>query len=222
MKRKALILTLLLMTIVVYSCKKEDKEEPITPTPTTVYPNYSQLKVGNYWIYQQFELDSMGNETPKNIFDSCYVEKDTVINSHTYYKLISPYDGIGSGCKYIRDSLHYIVSAYNGQILFSSQDFTSTLYSGYSQIGAPNSDTIWTLIAKMDDKNRSVTTPAGTFITSNMKEKISFNPNFQSSYRIRYRNNRYAENIGLVVETLPIWSAQLFTVERRLVRYHIN
>ncbi len=222
MKKEAFILTLLLITIVISSCKKENEDEPIAPTPTTVYPNYSQLKVGNYWIYQQFELDSLGNETPKNIFDSCYVEKDTIINTYTYYKVFSPSEGLGTDYKYIRDSLHYIVSAYNGQILFSSQDFTTTFYSQYFQIAGSNSDTLAVLTAKMDDKNRSVTTPAGTFITSNMKEKISFNPSFQPSYRIRYRNNRYAENIGLVVETLPIWTTQLFTVERRLVRYHIN
>lgn len=221
MKKRTFIWILLLMTIVISSCKKEDKNEPITPPISTVYPNYSQLKVGNYWIYQQVELDSMGNETPKNIFDSCYVEKDTIINTYTYYKVFSP-EVSGSSYKYLRDSLHYIVEAFSGRIMFSSQDFTTIFYSLCLQTADSNSDTIAVLTAKMDDKDMSITTPAGTFITSNMKEKISFNPRFQPSYQIRYRNNRYAKNIGLVVETLPIWSSQLFTTERRLVRYHLN
>ena len=72
------------------SCKKDTEPEPTSLPITTTYPNFSRLKVGNYWIYQQFDIDQNGNATPKNIFDSCYVEKDTLINGKTYMKIIKP------------------------------------------------------------------------------------------------------------------------------------
>ena len=70
------------VSLLICSCEKpDDDNDPITPAPL-VYDNYSQLKVGNYWIYQRFEVDSLGIGTPTSVYDSCYVEKDTLINNN--------------------------------------------------------------------------------------------------------------------------------------------
>jgi hypothetical protein len=39
---------------------------------------------------------------------------------------------------------------------------------------------------------------------------------------VRYRNFRYAENIGLISETYEFYSSSPLLKEKRLVRYHLN
>src|SRR5688572_1824471 len=82
------ILLLFVMAAFAISCD-DDEDDNCTPNPPNiVYSDYSQLKVGNYWIYQRFNFDFAGNETATMTFDSCYVEKDTVINNVAYVKLV--------------------------------------------------------------------------------------------------------------------------------------
>jgi len=111
---------------------QKDRDTEPTPTHTITYPNFSQLKVGNYWVYEQFDIDATGNATSKNTFDSCYVEKDTIINSKTYLKIVKPkpYFTNQNDISFQKDSLHYFVNC-NGKILFSSQDFSTIFESSY-------------------------------------------------------------------------------------------
>ena len=106
--RIPVLLTLALVSTAIYSCKKKKTDPP----PATVYANYAQLKVGNYWVYEQFEIDLAGNAASKNIFDSCYVEKDTMINAKSYFKVVKPNQNSISqkDILFLRDSLHYIVN----------------------------------------------------------------------------------------------------------------
>jgi hypothetical protein len=217
MKQKTLVLTAALMTLLVYSCKKDNDSGAI---PDVVYPNYSQLKVGNYWVYEQFDIDNAGNATSKNTFDSCYVEKDTIINGKTYFKLVKPkpYLPNQQDIFFQRDSLHYTVNA-NGKIAFSSLDFSTVFDSGYFMAGP---DTVCKIMNQMGDKNMTLTTPAGTFTTSTAKEIYLMYPNWAVAGNPRYLNTRYAENIGIVIETLPFFTSNPNYIERRLIRYQIN
>lgn len=218
MKQKTLIVSVALMTLLVYACKKDNDT---APAPNAGYPNFSQLKVGNYWVYEQFDIDTAGSATPKNIFDSCYVEKDTVINSKTYFKIVKPkpYTPNQVDISFQRDSLHYIVNS-NGKILFSSQDFSTVFDLNYIMAG-PN-DTVCKIVKQMGDKNLTVTTPAGTFTTSTAKESYFMYPNWALAGNPRYLNTRYAASIGIVIETLPFFTSIPNYIERRLVRYQIN
>lgn len=221
MNQKTFLLALISMTTFIYSCKKDKGLEPSKNIPPESYPNYSQLKVGNYWIYQQYEIETNGHATSKNIFDSCYVEKDTVINNKTYFKLIMPrvYENQRENF-FQRDSSHYIVDS-NGKIVFSSQDFTTIFEKSY-YLNFNNKDTICQISRKMEDRNMAITTPSGTHITLNAKETYLMYPAFANAGNSRSINKRYAENLGIVVETLPFYFSDPNYVERRLVRYHIN
>lgn len=213
MKRYTLILFSSLLTISFSSCKKDSS------TPTT-YPNFSQLKVGNYWVYERFNVDSSGNATATEIFDSCYVEKDTLINNISYYKVIRPeVPGSKYEDKFVRDSLHYLVN-HNGQILFSSQNFTDIFYRYF--VTASPTDTICEVIVKMADKDLNVSIPAGQFNTYSFKQTFNMYPNWSSQGNPRHIDTRYAENIGIVTETFPFYSINPNYVQRRLVRYKVN
>ncbi|MBP6511704.1 MAG: hypothetical protein KA347_03420 [Bacteroidia bacterium] len=213
MKTISLILIGVVLTTSISSCKKDS-------TPPTNSPNFTQLKVGNYWIYERFNIDSSGNATATGIIDSCYIEKDTSINNITYYKFIRP-EVIGSFNNYnfVRDSSHYLVNQIGG-ILFSSQNFTDTFYHNF--ITANPGDTICEAFLKMADKNFMVSCPAGQFKTYSYKHTFLMYPNWDSQGNPRHIDTRYAENIGIVTETFPFFASSPNYTQRQLIRYKVN
>lgn len=216
MKATILLSMIVAMTFLSTSCKKESTPEPVNNN-VIVYPDFSMLDTGNYWIYQRFLIDSIGNETPQSIYDSCYIEKDTLINGKTYYKYYDPYlSSMSSKC--LRDSLHYVIDS-SGDIVLSTSDFSTVLSVHYSTV---SSDTVCRIERKMEDKNQSVQTGAGTFTTINAKITYYMYPGWDYAGSVRYRNIRYAEGIGKVTETLPFFVSSPNYTERRLVRYHVN
>ena len=219
MKKLKFCLSLIVLTVFIFSCKK-DKNNTTTLTPGTgpAYPNYSQLKVGNYWVYQQYDVDSLGNATPKSNIDSCYVEKDTIINSAIYFKMFRPYL-YPSEYLYLRDSLHYVVDA-GGKIVFSSQDF-ATVFEDYYITAGPN-DTVAHSIVKMEDPNVLVNVQAGYFTTCDYRLTYNMYPGWSGNGNPRMMHTRYGRNTGIVIETLPVYAANPNYIERRLIRYHLN
>ena len=201
--------------ILITSCNKDNDTAPGTPAAT--YSNYSALAVGNYWIYENFRVDSSGNATSTNTFDSCYVEKDTVISGRTFYKVFRP--TILEDFIYLSDSLHYIIRPGN-YIVFSSEDFTTVFSSRYT-FGS-NGDTLYFTEWKMTDSPVNTTVPAGTFLTLNSKETYYMSPMMSMSGAIRYINHRYAAGVGLISETLPFFASDPMYTERRLVRYYVQ
>ncbi|MFH0893027.1 MAG: hypothetical protein V2A54_01225 [Bacteroidota bacterium] len=220
MKVKVFLMTLTVSAALFQSCKK-DNETVITPTPAPEEStDYSNLSIGNYWVYQRFDVDGSGNAIASNVYDSCYVEKDTTINSNTYFKVIRPVPyGSAASYSYQRDSSNYLVNSH-GDILFSPKDFTTVFSSKYMVINI--SDTVCNIMRMMADKDQTYSTPSGNYTTSNCKETYSMYPNYSNGGTLRYKNNRYAANVGLVIETLPFFANSPNSIERRLVRFHVN
>ncbi|MBI3519773.1 MAG: hypothetical protein HY062_10505 [Bacteroidetes bacterium] len=228
--KKLWLLTAVAAVACLHSCKKDTKKEPVEDiqqnASVVTYPNYSNLKTGNYWIYQRFQIDGTGNETALPIIDSCYIEKDSVINGSTYYKYVSPRFGwfedptvsTPMGIEFLRDSLSYIIN-WGGQVKFSSQDFTTVFISGYMSSA---NDTTCRYVFKMEDKNVSITTPSGTYITSSFNENYYMYPGFDQGGTFRQRHLRYAENVGKITESGPVYAGLPTQWERRLIRYHLN
>jgi len=215
-----------------FACKKKNNTvtEPEEAPPVT-YDNYSQLKVGNYWIYNRIEVMQNSTETDLQQYDSCYIDKDTVIRNATYFKL-HKYDFMMElpYVLYLRDSLHYIVDL-NGQIVFSSQDFSTVFNTSYFTVDGSlfdpdysGVDTLFKITKKMNDKDLVKNVPAGAFKTSNMQTTYVFlKPDPSSPVdNPRYLNARYSKNIGLVSETELFYLSERYMHERRLLRYHLN
>ncbi len=221
MKKQILIQLIIIITLGIYSCKKDNDETPApVPVPPVTYPNYGQLKVGNYWIYERFTTDSLGNGTFLNTFDSCYVEKDTVINNKTYFKYVAPDLFHDNKISFIKDSLSYLVTN-TGFIIFSSDDFTTVFHSHY-YILQPTTDTLCLITQKMADANLAVNMPLGTYTTSSFQTKYTMLPPYTSAGTYRYQNTRYTEGVGKVSETLDFFLSSPVYTERRLYGYHLN
>ncbi len=216
---------LVIAIVLTQACKKKKDAEPEKieqPTPATpVVENsaaYAQLKIGNYWIYQRVDVDPQGNETPTTNYDSCYIAKDTLIHGSTFFWLKN-FSPLFAYQEFLRDSANHIINAH-GEIVFAANDFTTIFASGIN-VNPPN-DTIYKSQYKMTDKDLSITVPAGTFTTSNFQKKYSIFPNWANGVPLRYMNTRFAKNIGMITQTQAIFLSLTSTVERRLVRYHLN
>ncbi len=219
MKNVKNVFVLALLLPVFFSCKKNNDDCP-SPNDSTIvsYDNYSQLKVGNYWIYQIFNLDSSGNAVATNAYDSSWIDRDTVTNGKTYYfrrsvNTLSTTDG------WFRDSLHYITTI-SGEINFSYQDFNTVFKSYY--LNANPFDTIAFVTVKMSDPNFIKNTPLGNYVTQNFKTNYDMFPNWSSAGTPRSINVRYAKNVGIVSETLLFFASTPTYQERRLVRYYVH
>ena len=95
------------------SCKNDE------PGKTEDIALYSQFKVGNYWIYQDYSIDSLGTESGFGRIDSIYISKDTLINNVQYFVFVGGFYGNSLYPRYQRDSLGYIVNE-KGTKLFSA------------------------------------------------------------------------------------------------------
>ncbi len=216
MRKTILPVFLFALLVTTWSCKKDD--ETITENPTT-YDEYACLKTGNYWIYQQFTVDSLGNATPSDTYDSCYIEKDTLINGKTYFKLVQPsYFGVIPDKLYLRDSLHYIVDL-SGNKLFSSEDFTTVFKYHVMMIGG---DTLAECTIKMAHPNEVIEVPAGSFSTHDYQMHWTMHPPYNFNGTDRYQHTRYAKGKGIISQTMPFFLGTPTYVERRLVRSYIN
>jgi hypothetical protein len=223
MKSKNLLMLIASCTLII-SCEKDKDDDDTTPAPPApaTYPDYAQLQVGNYWIYEHYNTDSAGNGTATGILDSCFVEKDTIINGNTYYKIRRPnLFSIYDITEYLRDSLSYTVDPW-GNIVFSSQDFWSVFHESYSINNNNNNDTIYRRVRQMADINGTTVVPAGTFTTLNAKTTYYMYGAWAFNGAERPMHKKYAQGVGLVLETLPFFASSAMYIERRLVRFHIN
>ena len=226
--KKVTRFVLLTFIVATFACKKNKDTDP-DPVPygDDVIPittsDYSQLKVGNYWIYQEYDLDStMTIATPTNVYDSCYISETTTKGGNTYYKISGPlplYNTTYLSDIFLRDSADCIID-YTGRVRFSLQNFSTPLYT-HNQI-TPPTDTISTIVAKMVDRDVSVTVPAGTFLTVNSRMDFYMHAPYDKAGKHRIAHQRFAAGVGLVSTIKPIDVFNRKYKELRLVRYHLN
>lgn len=224
-------LAFILLFCITLSCKKDKKNEPpnIQQLPSEVeYPNYSNLKIGNYWIYERFINYENGSSTSLAIIDSCYIENDTVIRGNKYYKYVEPNFGkTGSPTnsqsplisKYYRDSMNYLITSL-GEIEFAFNVYDKIFYTNFG-INTPN-DTIYRLEHKMGDENLTITINSNSYVTSSFKEIFYMYPNYRNGGTVRTKNTRYAKDIGKVTQEWYFYVNTTDKWERRLIRYKVN
>ena len=195
------------------SCKKDKIELEATPV-------YLPLELGNYWIYQNYKVDTIGNETAMQTYDSTVITRDTIIRNQTY-QIYKTYTLCCSNIKKIeilRDSADCIINN-KGKLVFVRNDFNH-VFRTYPII-VNGSDTLGNIQYQMKKINGSVTVPAGSFENVLCVEgKINVNPNTHLPPN-RTIEQKYAPEVGRIYESWYFLSSPI-KYERRLVRYHIN
>ena len=76
------LVSLVFLTLVFLSCQKNVKNDL-----EVIIDNYLPLEIGNYWIYNVYKTDSLGNEIASDIYDSVVVVQTEWINGNEYFLL---------------------------------------------------------------------------------------------------------------------------------------
>lgn len=208
--KRLFILVLAILSILTFSCKKTSNE-----TTSATSPDYYQMKVGNYWIYQNYTIDTNGVVTAGKLFDSAHIEKDTIIRGYTYYKLWENPMLLWKSQlpSYVRDSSGFLISN-SGEKLCSDNDFRDTLGIDTMNVN------IFKGYVKMTGKDSVVTVPVGSFqsITCRMRV-VPTQPT--DPHPVRYSYDVYGKNIGKIKSHNFYYNGGQ-QIEVRLVRYKLN
>jgi len=208
--KRLFILVMAALSILAFSCKKTSNG-----TSSEIKADYYMLKVGNYWIYQNFTADSNGIPAPGKLFDSAHIEKDTIIRGNKYYKYWeNPLLTWGSQiARFLRDSSGYLVNS-SGFILCSDNNFTDTLYVDTNNLW------LFTGYMKMTGKDSIVTVPAGSFQSITFRMKVV--PNHPDDpHPVRYIYDVYGKNAGKIKSHNFYYNGGE-QLEVRLVRYKVQ
>ena len=209
--KKTLFFAIAILALIFFSCEKKNSQE----TASSV-PDFVKLKVGNYWVYDFFKVDSNGVATDQGKTDSSYIEKDTLINGDKYFIKNSHSYMFGSRRSILKDSSGYLLQRNtdgSSTILFARDNFKDIFIS----------DTVANLFLRQDmmtGKDSSVRVPAGTFITRSLCFVATpLDPNYPWGVRRVYYS--YGKDIGQIKYSTCYWSDPSY-YEARLVRYHVE
>lgn len=219
---------LMLIACFIYSCSKEKDNNTNLASGPVIYPDYGQLKVGNYWVYEIFSDNGTGMLTSLNIFDSSYIEKDTLIDSIKYFKKIRSFLPDNTiAIEYLRNYQNYILS-YSSNLFYLATRFSSktpndTLLN-HVCVTDTSGNPFECHYAFMTDRDSIFNLPVGTFKTFSLYEKGVHYPLCLCPDSSDIMNTRYAKDYGIVLESYEvILRVPLLKVlyEKRLIRYHV-
>ena len=228
-------LVVLSSLFVLTSCEND----PVEDDRDKDIPEYFPLAVGNYWIYDVYNIDENGNEQLLNLQDTLAIVKDSIIDGKVYFvqkwvdSRYSSFGGIRIREQFIRKSSDCILQ-YNHlkyphfqDTILSYTNFTDILLEIVSYEGNTifdphdKKDTLYTVSFKMENPE-TVRVPAGSFEAVDFRgtyfvhEKY-LHPDLPNP---RYIHNYYADRIGLLLKTEDYYTS-LARREWRLSKYHI-
>jgi hypothetical protein len=207
------ILLLLALAAGISSCKKDDTEPAQPQNPPATAGDYTKLAIGNYWVYENVNVDTDGVVTPMtNTPDSIYISGDTVIGGNTYFVRRGTFYGNPS-TGFVRDSSGYIVNE-QGHCEF-------TLINPGTVLWTQTTPGIYEMEGALQNNTEVVSTPAGTFTCYDLRGTVTLYPPYDQWGSPRYTHHYYAFGIGKVKE-VQFFVSSPSTIERRLVRYHVN
>ncbi|MBD78765.1 MAG: hypothetical protein CL840_07585 [Crocinitomicaceae bacterium] len=217
------VLALSSLIVLSFSCKKDEEitENP-NCEPELKVQDYMPMAVGNYWVYQQYRIDSNRVEEKMGQVDSMKITRIEKIRGNEYFVFEgtnSPYGNFdGSIIHMLRDSNGYLVNQ-SGDILMSVKNFTDTLDKG-----SDNND-IYSYYHKMRGESQVNIAGAVETVINYQVDRI-FNKPFSDELGTEavVSNNYYAKGRGKVMDDY-YYMADYITnkriIERRLIRYHI-
>lgn len=211
---------LVLTTLAFSSCKE-------TETLPVQSPNYMPLAVGNYWIYHWYFEDP--NASGSGIFnrgntgDSTIVEKDTMINGKTYYKVVQYLINlttdavINTNVSFWRYSNTELMD-HEGAIVMSGDPALGIFRTDTTVNNLPHIYMSFDVSATSNIVTKTVN--AGTFHCLENKGIATYIDNGVTKPKPNIYTY-YAENIGRIQTNAYLLSNER-QIEMRLERYHLN
>lgn len=221
---KQVTFALLLTAMILISCKKKTETTTTkTPPPAITSTSYMPLAVGNYWVYDMYQLDTSGTEISMNRTDSIYVEKDTTVGGRKYYYCNEAGAGNMAGAiqfcgKWLADSAGYVFSLGHELNYFYGYNYIDTRVNDTVHVDTTGYQVVY---FQVPGNFSNDVEPAGTFSGLAMNTMLRYlNPN-PHSFSSVFEFSNYASGVGLchmrtsfvnVPKTGNVW---------RLKKYHV-
>ena len=210
------------------SCKKDEENSIQVETQTTEDPDYFQLEVGNYWVYENYKIDTGGVETKLTELDSIVIVGDTMYKGEKFFIVGSRTDLYGRILSYNeytwwRDSSSYLINQF-GTIRATYANYTDSFNIIYYGNGRDTTEYTYYQMTKPESQT---TVPAGTFSVIDFLRKTTANIRARGgSFDPMFSHNQYAKGVGKVFSsynsTTPPFIENNIIYEKRLVRYKVN
>jgi hypothetical protein len=216
---KKVMLIVAISTATILGCSKEEPIE-IENASSSASINQSKahmpLTIGNYWVYDNYSIDTLGNETLNARSDSAFIARDTIISGATYYIVEGDFIAIIAVGNYLRNDNNSVVH-FDGSMFFTTNNIGSIYRRDTTNIGW--SDHIY-MSSWVNPISATVAVPAGTFKAYDKEiEVISTQTNYP--WGKRSQHTYYNENVGVVLNQNYYYGSPNVN-ESRLVRYHLN
>jgi hypothetical protein len=218
---KKLMLSIVISSAIFYGCSKD--EEPVIPPINYQTTNYYPLEIGNYWVYNTYSIDTLGNETLINQYDSAYVSRDTVISGNTYYII----EGTGISKTFVggiirnanNSILKYDAASQSDKILFSSNSLGSIL-SVDTVDNTPAA--FFILTSRVNPQTLNKTVDAGSYLCYDIVSEIEISiPSSTAGTRTQHKYLN--QNVGFVAFQYTFLNSPTPNImESRLIRFHVN
>jgi hypothetical protein len=211
---KRVFFMFLIIPIVFLACDKDDTNDSGNETPVKV-TDYYPLSIGNYWIYQVNQCDSLEFDCEEYETDSVYISEMVEKDGNTYYVFGSSKRTGSENLSYVRDSGDFIIDDL-GNVIFAINHYDTVL----RQYEAGSIESIVLKAKYSISENKEVFNVAGTdYDCYNFKgEVLLAKDNFTIP---RYVNNRFSKNVGLVYQNSFYVSAEQ-GMTRELIRFNVN
>lgn len=202
------------LAMFLFSCTKKEasvsETNPPANSPSYSISDYTQLTVGNYWVYNVYSVDTLGNETFIGN-DSCYVKKDTVVKGYTYAVVVnSPANWSGDSIILLRDSSTCLIDQH-GIIYFGTNNFNTILKKDSGRNGV--------IIYSIPNSPVNINVPMGTYTCydyAGVATFIGINNHF-----VYNSHNYYAANTGIVEWVGFPYFDKWTCYEGKLLRAHV-
>ncbi len=220
MKNSLIVLSLI---IVFFSCKKDTQIIPLVSNSPNNIASQSDsllpLAVGNYWIYEKSNDDTLGGMNLQGIYDSVYIAKDTFIAGEQYFKFchtnnqfLNYFRFNHNGYQFIKDSAGYLVTIEQN-LLLDTVHIQDTIFIN----NMPPER-----LCLVPDKFSNKQFLAGTF-SGNIMKTIYFRTAPTSYFTDTICSAYFAKGIGLVKDQYAYSGCWKYCrYSNNLIRYHLN
>ncbi|MEP4534723.1 MAG: hypothetical protein ABJ004_16650 [Cyclobacteriaceae bacterium] len=203
MKLKALTIVFATISLLT-SCS----DEAVSPTQNVT--EFTNLEIGNYWVYDWFEIEPDGTESSFNKSDSLYIEKDTTIFNRTYFVRSGTFLG-KSKRELLFDSANSIFLYPSRELLFTLDESVEITVNYGSE---ENPIAIGTY--SLDRNETTIVVPAGEFECLNYRG-LTESLEADYPYGTRINSNLYSKGTGLILMQTQFYSSPN-DLEMRLVK----
>jgi hypothetical protein len=213
MKRKTII-TFLLISSLIFSCRKKEKPSAETKPAVTSAPtpqpakDFLPLKIGNYWIYQ-IDLRDHNDSLISTHTDSLYVFDTVTVRNRLFYKMMS--NTLYNLNVTSADSADCIIDMDGGIRMKTSGSGDTLFKQNITQVP------VFYCVIQKDTPNTFAFN--GTTYTNCVNSLKHAHTSFCS----KDWNNIYCKGVGIVYDRL-VFVSTLCTqyYEQKLLRYKVN